>query len=128
MGRHEVSAEKLTVEPANDSETWRCGEIHGKADGYDRRSEGKLFRVSDWNEGRVVVDFEKGDTASRVGSEKLGGHPSIAVNHKDFLCIGDNIRKGIYRARRVGEEPSGAQLSVAVVGLYTNRRTVAFVE
>ena len=65
--RHEVSAQELTVETANDSEAGRCREVHRKADGYDRGGKGKLFRVSDRNEGRIVVDLEQCDAASRVG-------------------------------------------------------------
>ena len=128
MRRHEIPAQELTVETANDSEAGRCREVHRKADGYDRGGEGKLFRVSDRNEGRIVVDLEQCDAASRVGRKKLGGNPSTAVNHKDLLGIRNDVGERIDCPGRVGEEPGGAQLSVTVVCLDANGRTVTFLE
>ena len=50
------------------------------------------------------------------------------MNHKDLLGIRNNIGESIDRPGRVGEESGGAQLSVPVVCLDANGRTVTFVE
>ena len=112
---------RTAIEPAHDSEAGRCSKIHRKTDGHYRRGERKLLGIPDRNEWRVVVDFEKGNAASGIGREELCGDTPISMDDENFLRISDNVIERIDCTGRVSKKSGGAQLSMTVVGLYTNR-------